>query len=122
MKSGPYVGTPKVQSIEVIDLLTDVDANVLTLALADVLEMSEVNLFTNLSGWADGTYDLAAGGVEPEQRAQLVVKGGVNDTLDIDPTVWGSSMGNVSYNGELYDVYNSGLNAQLLVSSGMQVI
>ena len=118
---GTHAGAPKIQSIEMIDLLTDTSANTLKLGLGDVLEMTEANLFTNLNGWTDGTYDLAAGGTQPEQRLQLVVKGGSNDTLDIGGADW-TSVGTVSYQGDLYGVYNSGLNAQLLVDAHMQVI
>ena len=116
-------GFSRIESVEVIDMGADAGANTLKLALADVLDMTGMNLFNNANGWLDGTYNLAAGGAggaNPESKHQLVIKGGSNDTLDIDSGVWGSSVGNVVHEGTTYNVYNSGLYAQLLVQDGVQ--
>ena len=76
-----------------------------------------MNLFNNANGWADDSYDLAAGGpggANPEARHQLVIDADAGDTVDI--TGWGASVGTVLNNGLTYNVYNQGL-AQLLIDS-----
>ena len=68
------------------------------------------------SGWADGTYNLAAGdagGANPEQRHQLVIDGNAGDS--VTSTGWGASIGTVTNGGHTYDVYNQGSFAQLLI-------
>jgi hypothetical protein len=68
----------RIESIERIDL-SGSGNNTLTLnAVGDVLDMAGMNHFNNATGWADGTYNLAAGGANganPEQRHQLAVTG-----------------------------------------------
>jgi hypothetical protein len=122
--AGSINGFSRIESIEVIDMGTDAATNVLTLTHQDVWDMSGMNLFNNANGWNDGTYDLAAGGVagaNPEQRHQLVVKGGANDSLDIDLMAW-TNAGDVTNGSVSYDVYNQGLYAQLLVQQGLMVL
>jgi hypothetical protein len=78
------------------------------------------NLFNNASGWADGTYDLAAGGangINPEQRHQLIVDGNAGDVVNC--TSWGASQGTITNSGHTYDVYNQGAFAQLLIDASM---
>jgi hypothetical protein len=107
----------RIESVERIDL-TGSGNNTLTLTLADVLDMSGMNNFNNANGWVDGTYNLAAGGaggVNPEQRHQLVVEGNTGDVVNSNS--WGTSVGTVTNNTITYDVYNQGLYAQLLLDS-----
>ena len=83
-----------------------------------MLDIAGVNSFNNANGWADGTYNLAAGGangVTPESRHQLVIVGDSTDR--VVGSGWGSTVGTVSYGGSVYDVYNQGL-AQLLIQQG----
>jgi Ca2+-binding RTX toxin-like protein len=73
----------RIESIERIDL-TGSGNNTLTLNVFDVLDMTGMNHFNNASGWADGSYDLAAGGANganPEQRHQILGGPG-DDRLD----------------------------------------
>ncbi len=103
------------ESIERIDL-TGTGNNTLTIGLTDVLDMAGMNSFNNANGWADDTYDLAAGGAggaNPEQRHQVVVDGNAGDVVNID-SGWGASAGTVINNMITYNVYNQG-NAQLLI-------
>jgi hypothetical protein len=86
--------------------------------LKDVLDMAGMNSFNNANGWADGTYNLAAGGaggIDPEQRHQLVVDGNAGDTVNFSG--WGSAVGTVTNGGHTYNVYNQGLYAQLLIDN-----
>jgi len=79
-----------------------------------------MNSFNNANGWADGTYNLAAGGengANPELRHQLVIDGNSGDT--ISASGWGTSVGNVIHDGITYDVYNQGLYAQLLINHAL---
>jgi hypothetical protein len=88
------------------------------LGLKDVLDMADTNSFNNFTGWADGTYNLAAGGANgsnPEQRHQLVVDGNAGDA--VNSSGWGSSVGTVTNGGHTYNVYNQGLYAQLLIDN-----
>ena len=117
-------GTPgsssRLESIERIDLTggTGGTNNTLKLGLQDVLDIAGVNSFNNAIGWADGTYNLAAGGangVTPEPRHQLVIVGDATD--HVVGSGWGSALGTVTNSGITYDVYNQGL-AQLLIQQG----
>jgi large repetitive protein len=117
--AGSPDGLSRIESIEIIDLATDTAANTLTLTAADVIDIAGFNSFNNANGWADGTYNLAAGGAygaNPEQRHQLVIKGDSSDTVDLNG--W-TSAGTVTNSGTTYTVYNSGSYAQVLVQSGM---
>jgi hypothetical protein len=110
----------RLESIERIDLTggTGGTNNTLKLGLQDVLDIAGLNSFNNANGWADGTYNLAAGGangVTPESRHQLVIVGDATDR--VVGSGWGSTVGTVSYGGSVYDVYNQGL-AQLLIQRG----
>jgi hypothetical protein len=107
----------RIESIERIDL-TGSGNNSLTIALQDVLDMAGMNSFNNANGWADGGYNLAAGGANganPEQRHQLVIDGNAGDAVNFSG--WGDSLGTVTHNGQTYDVYNQGLYAQLLIDT-----
>ena len=109
----------RIESIERIDL-TGSGNNTLTLGLPDVLDMAGMNSFNNASGWADGTYDLAAGGangINPEQRHQLVIDGNAGDV--VNSSGWGVSVGTVTNSGITYDVYNQGSFAQLLIDTAV---
>ena len=66
-------GLSRIESIERIDL-TGSGNNALTLTVREVLDMAGMNSFNNANGWADGTYNLAAGGAggaNPERRHRL---------------------------------------------------
>ena len=82
-----------------------------------------MNSFNNANGWLDGTYDLGGGGAGDSnavQRHQLVVDGNAGDSV-YDPNPNWQSVGQVSSGaGILYDVYNQGLYAQLLVNHAVQ--
>jgi len=109
----------RIESIERIDL-TGSGNNTLTLSLSDVLDMSGFNNFNNANGWADGTYNLAAGGangINPEQRHQVVIDGNAGDA--VTSSGWGASVGTVTNNGHTYDVYNQGNYAQLLIDASI---
>ncbi|MCF7965423.1 MAG: FG-GAP-like repeat-containing protein [Methylobacter tundripaludum] len=109
----------RIESIERIDLTGSGD-NTLTLGLKDVLDMAGFNNFNNANGWADGTYDLAAGGanfINPEQRHQVVIDGNAGDA--VNSSGWGASVGTVTNNGHTYDVYNQGSYAQLLIDASI---
>jgi hypothetical protein len=108
-------GLSRIDSIEIIGLATDTAANTLTFTAADVIDMAGMNIFNNANGWADGTYNLAAGGANganPERRHQLVIQRDSGDTVGL--TGW-TTMGTVTNNGTTYTVYNSGSYAQVLV-------
>ena len=109
----------RIESIERIDL-TGSGNNTLVVGLGDVLDMAGMNSFNNANGWADGTYNLAAGGaggVNPERRHQLVVDGDAGDA--VSASGWGSSVGTVTNAGVTYNVYNQGLYAQLLIDTAV---
>ncbi|MDH4216052.1 MAG: hypothetical protein OEV23_04050, partial [Gallionella sp.] len=109
----------RIESIERIDI-TGTGNNRLTLSLNDVLDMAGMNSFNNASGWADGTYNLAAGGVggiSPEQRHQLVIDGNLGDV--VNSSGWSSSVGTVTNGAVTYNVYNQGLYAQLLIDTAI---
>ena len=107
-------GLSRINAIERIDLTGSGD-NIVTLTLQDVFDMAGFNSFNNASGWADGTYNLAAGGANganPEQRHQLVIDGNAGDV--VNSTGWGSSAGTITNGGHTYAVYNQGYG-QLLI-------
>jgi hypothetical protein len=111
----------RLESIERIDLTggTGGTNNTLKLGLQDVLDIAGLNSFNNANGWADGTYNLAAGGANganPEMRHQLVIVGDATD--HVVGSGWGSMVGTVINSGITYDVYNQGL-AQLLIQQGV---
>jgi hypothetical protein len=109
----------RIESIERIDL-TGSGNNTLVVGLSDVLDMAGMNSFNNANGWADGTYNLAAGGANganPEQRHQLVVTGNAGDA--VTGTGWGASVGTVTHDAVTYNVYNQGLYAQLLIDQAL---
>ncbi len=99
-------------NIEAFDLQSDSAANALTLNLAQVLSLSQANLFLSGNGWTG----LAAS----EGRDQMRVDGGASDSLTIAGSGW-SLDGTASFNAQTYAVYNHA-QAQLLVSQAMQVI
>jgi Ca2+-binding RTX toxin-like protein len=114
----------RIESIERIDL-TGSGNNALTLTLHDVLDMTGMNTFNNASGWADGTYNLAAGGANganPEQRHQLLIAGNIGDALSLPDLVDWHNAGAVSNSSHTYTVYNHGsAAAQLLVDTSLAV-
>jgi hypothetical protein len=117
-------GTPddlsRINSIEVVDLRTDSAANTLTLKVNDVVDMAGMNLINATSkssadwNWSGGTYMFGT----TEQRHQLVVDG-----TGLDHVV--SSGGFVDtgktaiLNGHTYEVYNHGMDAQLLIEQSI---
>jgi Ca2+-binding RTX toxin-like protein len=118
--AGSSGSSSRIESIERIDLTggTGGTNNTVKLGLQDVLDIAGVNSFNNANGWADGTYNLAAGGangVTPESRHQLVIVGDATD--HVVGSGWGSTVGTVINSSITYDVYNQGL-AQLLIQRG----
>ncbi len=112
----------RIESIERIDL-TGSGNNSLTLSAKDVIDMAGFNSFNNANGWADGSYNLAAGGangINPEQRHQLVIDGNAGDLLNLaDRSSW-QYAGKVTNAGIIYNVINNSTSAaQLLVNSGI---
>ncbi len=96
----------RITSIEHIDLGTG--NNTLKLSLSDVLDMSGMNLFNNVNNWVNGTYNLS----NHEEYHQLVIDGSAGDS--VNSSGWGTSLGNVTNSGHIYDVYTQDL-AQLLI-------
>jgi hypothetical protein len=86
--------------------------------------MAGMNSFNNANGWADGTYDLAAGGAngaDPERRHQLVIDGDAGDVVNLTGVDW-ANVGTVTHESETYNVYNSALGrAQVLVVADVTV-
>jgi hypothetical protein len=113
-------GTPgsssRIESIERIDL-TGSGNNTLVVSYLDVLDMAGMNLINSgTQGWAAASttpYNFAA----QERRHQLIVDGNMGDEVILSG--WGSSLGTVTNNGQLYEVYNQGLHAQLLIGSAI---
>jgi len=113
-------GLSRIESIEKIDMATDAGAQTLRLSLQDVLDMTGMNLFNTSNGWANTTNTPLGASVG---RHQLVINGGAEDGVELqNMSAWGSSAGQVSNNGLIYDVYNHNTAlAQLLVQSGVRI-
>ncbi|KVM28584.1 hypothetical protein WJ54_12810 [Burkholderia ubonensis] len=99
----------KLSSVEVIDL-TGTGGNTLKLSLADVLEQGGKDLFVN-----DG-------------KTQMMIKGADGDVVELSDLLpdgsdvgdWAQQAGTVTVEGVAYNVfYHSGLNAELLVQTGV---
>lgn len=126
-------GGSRISSIEKIDLATDTSINTLTLSVADVLDMTGLNLFNTLtgSGWANVTGTALSNTVS---RNQLVIDGGTSgaslDVVDIELENWtkvlvsvGGAAATVSNAGNTYEIWNhNSLAAQLLIQQGVSVI
>jgi hypothetical protein len=110
----------RLESIERIDL-TGTGNNSLLIDYRDVIDMAGMNLFTNATGWADGSYDLAAGGTpSPERRHQMVIDGNAGDTLQTSGGFQGQA-GTVAFGGNLYLVLNHpSAFVQLLVDTDIR--
>ena len=112
----------RIESIERIDL-TGSGNNTLTLSAKDVIDMAGFNNFNNANGWADGSYNLAAGGangINPEQRHQLVIDGNAGDVLKLAGSVNWQFVGQVTNAGIAYKVFNDATSAaQLLVNNNI---
>ncbi|MEF8756300.1 MAG: hypothetical protein V5B60_20575 [Accumulibacter sp.] len=127
----------RLEDIERIDLSCSDDI-ILALSVGDVLDLAGMNHFNNASGWSDGSYDLAAGGAQPEARHQLIVTGSSGDEVAlVDAARW-SNAGTVTLDGgsftppgpcyppypscRTYIVYNGTTSAaQILVDSRVRV-
>ncbi|MEF8732024.1 MAG: hypothetical protein V5B40_08930 [Candidatus Accumulibacter meliphilus] len=71
-----------------------------------------MNHFNNANGWADGSYNLAAGGANganPEQRHQLVVTGNTGDAVVLADAANWNNAGTVSNGGRIYTVSGNDL-------------
>jgi hypothetical protein len=111
----------RVNSIEKIDLRSDSAANTLTLALADVIDLTGMNLInssTKTSGdwnWTGGTYNFGA----IEQRHQLVIDGTSADTVVTSGGFTDTNQTAVM-NGHTYEVYNhANSHVQLLIDQSI---
>ncbi len=110
----------RIESIEKIDMSTDTAANILTLTVNDVIDMSGMNLFNTSNGWTNGTYTLGAS----VSKHQIVIDGTAADSLIINAGngVWANG-GNVTNGAATYDVYNNTLsNSQILVLDVVGVV
>jgi Ca2+-binding RTX toxin-like protein len=110
----------RISSIEKINLGSDSTANTLTLALADVIDMTGLNMInagTKTSSnwnWSGGSYSFAT----TEQRHQLVVDGTSADKVIINGGFTDS--GTAILNGHTYEVYNQATNhVQLLIDQSI---
>ncbi len=98
----------RISSIEKIDLGVSGN-NTVKLTLADVLDMSEMNLFNSGNGW---TGVLAAA----EARHQVVITGDATDTVNLSGGVNWTNAGTVTNAGHTYNVYNHNTaSGQLLI-------
>jgi len=98
----------RIESIEIIDLLSDAAANRLTITATDVIDMAGMNLF-QVNG-------------QSVPKHQVAVYGGSNDSVDIDlsATGWVRSADTVVSGGHTLVVYNHAFaQAQLLIDQTM---
>ena len=110
----------RIESIEKIDLATDTTANILTLTVNDVIDMSGMNLFNTTNGWTNGTYTLGAS----VSKHQIIVDGDATDSLIINAGngVWANG-GNVTNGAATYNVYNNvASNSQILILDVVGVV
>ena len=110
----------RIESIERIDL-TGVGNNTLKLAVADVQDMTGVNLLNAgnkaARGWSDGSYRFPA----LVRRHQLVVDGDFGDAVSADFAAAWKNVGTVFHGSQSYTVWNSLKGgAQLLVNDQVQ--
>ncbi|MFO1337091.1 MAG: FG-GAP-like repeat-containing protein [Burkholderiaceae bacterium] len=95
----------RIVSIERIDLTGSGD-NALAFGLADVQDMSAMNLINAGNqaalGWQNGSYRVPA----TVRRHQVVVDGDAGDRVFADPARWRNA-GTVSREGQVYNVLNS---------------
>jgi len=107
-------GMSRLESLEIIDLLTDSASNVLTLRARDVLDLSGANIF-NSSNTTGGLSAVVS-------KTQLMVRGDASDTVNLGLAGW-TAGGTITYAGANYTVYDSNtVAAQLLVQQGMTVL
>jgi hypothetical protein len=109
----------RIESIERIDLTGDGD-NQLRLSMADVYDMTGMNLINAGNraalGWTNGSYKFA----QTTRRHQLVVDGNAGDLLTTAWPNW-KNAGTVFRNGQAYTVWNSiAGRAQLLMNQQVQ--
>ena len=98
----------RIESTEIIDLLSDAAANRLTITATDVIDMAGMNLF-QVNG-------------QSVPKHQVAVYGGSNDSVDIDlsATGWVKSADTVVHAGHTLVVYNHAFaQAQLLIDQTM---
>ena len=105
--SNTLIGS-RLESIERIDMATDAAANVLTIQLKDVIDMSGMNLF-NQANVTGGTYLFGV----IEARHQVLIDGTSADSVNASGFV--DTHQTAIINGHTYGVYNQGVAAQLLI-------
>jgi hypothetical protein len=106
----------RINSIEVIDLKTDIAANTLSLQLKDVFDMSGMNIFDSLNTTAVSGLPLGA----TVAKYQLAVYGDALDSLSIGLAAWTNTGTVLNYAGHAMVVYNNNTGAaQLLVEQAM---
>ncbi|RFO96304.1 hypothetical protein DIC66_13405 [Rhodoferax lacus] len=106
----------RINSVEIVDLKSDGAANILSLQLKDIVDMSGMNVFNS------GNTSLVSGSAMGATVAkhQLAVFGNASDALVIDAAGWTNTGTVVSYNGHSLVVYNNSSSAaQLLVEQGV---
>ncbi len=105
----------RIESIERIDL-SGAGNNILTLAAADVLDMSGMNQFNNGNGWTGSGASVG--------RHQLVIDGDGGDLVSNVLSGWTAQGITVTNGASTYDVYNSVASstlAQLLINTRVAV-
>ncbi|MFI3154854.1 MAG: DUF4347 domain-containing protein [Methylococcaceae bacterium] len=103
----------RIESIERIDL-TGTGNNSLTLAAADVLDMSGMNQFNDGNGWTGAGASVG--------RHQLVIDGDGGDLITTVSSTWTAPGITVTNGSNSYDVYDSTTNlVQLLVNTKVAV-
>lgn len=107
-------GGSRIDSIERIDL-TGSGNNQIKISIADVLDMSEMNVFNNGNGWTG----LGA----TVQRTQMVIDGDAGDVVDV-VGAWTNTGLTVNNSGHTYAIWTAaGTNgAQLLIDTHISVI
>ncbi len=110
----------RISSIEKIDLATDSLANTLSLALSDVLDMTEMNLFNTNFGWTNVSGSALSNIVS---KHQLLINGNSNDFVDISADWFKEAGSMVSDGTHTYEVWNNNsAAAQLLIQQNVTVI
>jgi hypothetical protein len=109
------VDTSRLHGVNVIDMLSNSTADSLTIALQQVLEMGSVNVVNHsTAGLSGGSYQFGA----TESRHQLMVSGDASDSIIVSGGFVDSGLSAV-ISGHIYEVYNHGSDAQLMVEQAM---
>jgi hypothetical protein len=109
------VDTSRLHGVNVIDMLSNSTADSLTIALQQVLAIGSVNVVNNsTAGLSGGSYQFGA----TESLHQLMVSGDASDSIIVSGGFVDSGLSAV-ISGHIYEVYNHGSDAQLMVEQAM---